>query len=400
MDTAYFVNDTGNAAELLIKGGLVAVPTETVYGLACNGLDPEAVKKVYEVKGRPTVKPLSLMVESPADMELYCENVCSQAKALAERFWPGPLTIVLNSKDYIPDIVRAGGDTVGLRCPDSPITLKLLNEARIPFAAPSANPSGMESPKTAKKVMEYFDGQIEAVIDGGECCLGKESTIIDMSATPYRILRQGALSEPDIKDVLVNNLKIIGITGGSGCGKTSALAVLKDMDALILDCDEIYHELLLSDEEMLQTIRHRFPSAFEGEVFNRKKLGNIVFNDRKALLELNEITHKYVRLEIIRRLREYAFNGGKTAAIDAIELISSKLGEICDIRIAVSADRNLRIERIMARDGISREYAESRIDAQHSDDYFKKGCDAVIYNNGSVEEFKNKFSDIIKEVTG
>ena len=162
----------------------MAVPTETVYGLAGNGLDPEAVERIYEVKGRPSVKPLSLMVPGPQAMDVYCEDVPQAARALAEKFWPGPLTIIMKAKSHIPPIVLAGGDTVGLRCPEHKMTLELLRLARLPFAAPSANPSGSESPKTAEKVYEYFNGQIEGIIDGGPCGLGLESTIIDMSRDP------------------------------------------------------------------------------------------------------------------------------------------------------------------------------------------------------------------------
>ena len=158
METKLFINETGSCADIIKNGGLVAVPTETVYGLAGNGLSREAIEKIYKVKGRPAVKPLSLMVSSPEDMEKYCVNVSSEAKLLAEKFWPGPLTIVLEAAPIVPDIVRAGGKTVGLRCPDSPLTLQLLADSALPFAAPSANPSGQESPKNAAKVMEYFSG--------------------------------------------------------------------------------------------------------------------------------------------------------------------------------------------------------------------------------------------------
>jgi len=224
MNTEVFKRKTGNAPEILKAGGLVAVPTETVYGLACNGLDQAAVEKVYEVKGRPPVKPLSLMVSGPDSMKKYCDPVPPRAEKLARRFWPGPLTIILNAKeDVVPEMVRAGGHTVGLRCPDSKYTLQALKEAGIPFAAPSANPSGEPSPKNAKEVLAYFDGKIDAVIDGGECALGQESTIISMNAEPYKILRQGALSYELIADELVSSMLVIGVTGPSGSGKTSAL---------------------------------------------------------------------------------------------------------------------------------------------------------------------------------
>ena len=209
------------AAALLLAGELAAVPTETVYGLAGSGLDRAAVEKIYAVKGRPQVKPLSLMVPDAEAMERYCVAVPPQAKLLASRFWPGPLTLVLRAGECVPAIVRAGGETVGLRCPDHPLTLELLRLAGVPFAAPSANPSGEDSPKTAEQVRAYFDGKIAAIVDGGPCGLGRESTILDMSALPFRVLRAGALSAEDVADALVDGMQIVGVTGGTGSGKTT-----------------------------------------------------------------------------------------------------------------------------------------------------------------------------------
>ena len=254
MNTRVFSGDVSGAAELIAAGGLVAVPTETVYGLAGDGTDVQAVERIYEVKGRPEVKPLSLMVPGQEAMERYCEDVPPQAKLLAERFWPGPLTIILKSRPLVPDIVRAGGETVGLRCPDHPDTLALLRACGVPLAAPSANPSGAPSPKTAQDVLGYFDGQIEGVIDGGECGLGRESTIISLAQRPFRILRQGALPAVDIEDALADGMKIIGLTGGSGTGKTTALEVLRGLGALCIDCDELYHELTRSSAELREAL--------------------------------------------------------------------------------------------------------------------------------------------------
>ena len=195
MKTQRITTDIAQAADAIRAGQLVAVPTETVYGLAGNGLDPKAVAQIYEVKGRPSVKPLSLMVHDASAMARYCDPVPQAAHTLAEAFWPGPLTIVLRAKACVPEIVRAGGQTVGLRCPDHPATLALIEAAQLPLAAPSANPSGAPSPKTADDVLAYFDGQIAAVIDGGPCGIGRESTLVDLSCTPYRILRAAAVPD-------------------------------------------------------------------------------------------------------------------------------------------------------------------------------------------------------------
>ncbi len=398
MNTKRFISCTDELVGIMRGGGLVAVPTETVYGLAGNGLDEKAVAEIYEVKGRPEVKPLSLMVHDAASMERYCESVPPQAYTLAKKFWPGPLTIVMKAKPCVPEIVRAGGETVGLRCPDHPLTLELLEKSGVPFAAPSANPSGEPSPKNADSVLKYFDGKIDAVLDGGECGIGCESTLIDLSRTPYRILRQGALPADEIADAFVDSMKIIGITGGTGCGKTTALNELERRGALLIDCDAVYHRMLETDRPMLDEIEKYFPGAVIDGKFDRKALGAVVFTDEEALRDLNIITHRHINLEIRRILREHAMNGGTLAAIDAIELFSSGLAKRCTATIGVIADREVRIDRIMRRDGISREYAMMRVNAQRPNEYFIQKCSHVLENNGSQEEFIEKCRKTFEEV--
>lgn len=398
MNTKRYISCTDELVGIMRGGGLIAVPTETVYGLAGNGLDEKAVAEIYEVKGRPEVKPLSLMVHDAASMERYCENVPPQAYTLAKKFWPGPLTIVMKAKPCVPEIVRAGGETVGLRCPDHPLTLELLEKSGVPFAAPSANPSGEPSPKNADSVLKYFDGKIYAVLDGGECGIGCESTLIDLSRTPYRILRQGALPAEEIADALVDSMKIIGITGGTGCGKTTALNELERRGALLIDCDAVYHRMLETDRPMLDEIEKYFPGAVIDGKLDRKALGAVVFTDEEALRDLNIITHRHINLEIRRILREHAMNGGTLAAIDAIELFSSGLAKRCTATIGVIADREVRIDRIMRRDGISREYAMMRVNAQRPNEYFIQKCSHVLENNGSQEEFIEKCRKTFEEV--
>lgn len=398
MNTKRYISCTDELVGIMRGGGLIAVPTETVYGLAGNGLDEKAVAEIYEVKGRPEVKPLSLMVHDAASMERYCENVPPQAYTLAKKFWPGPLTIVMKAKHCVPEIVRAGGETVGLRCPDHPLTLELLEKSGVPFAAPSANPSGEPSPKNADSVLKYFDGKIDAVLDGGECGIGCESTLIDLSRTPYRILRQGALPADEIADALVDGMKIIGITGGTGCGKTTALNELERRGALLIDCDAVYHRMLETDRPMLDEIEKYFPGAVIDGKLDRKALGAVVFTDEEALRDLNIITHRHINLEIRRILREHAMNGGTLAAIDAIELFSSGLAKRCTATIGVIADREVRIDRIMRRDGISREYAMMRVNAQRPNEYFIQKCSHVLENNGSQEEFIEKCRKTFEEV--
>ena len=184
---------------------------------------------------------------------------------------------------------------------------------------------------------------------------------------------------------------ILGITGGTGCGKTTLLHVIRDYGGLVLDCDEIYHRLLESDEQMLSALRGRFPGAFLDGHFVRRELGKIVFADSAALADLNAITHAAVRQEVEHRLEEKP----KLAAIDAIGLFESGLDRLCDLTVAVTAPRKIRIQRLMQRDGISAAYAESRVNAQHDDLWFRSHCDYALENAGTQEEFHQKCIDFL-----
>ena len=387
MKTLIYNEVNTDMIDILKNGGLVGVPTETVYGLAANALNEEAVRNIYEVKGRPEVKPLSVMVSGKEEMERYCVKIPAAAYTLAESFWPGPLTIILKSRDVIPSLVRAGGETVGLRCPDHPLTLELLKCSRLPLAAPSANPSGEKSPQTASEVLRYFDGKIEGILDGGECSVGVESTIIDLSHAPYRILRQGALGEEEIQNSLRGDLKVIGITGGSGCGKTTALYLLKEQGAEIIDCDALYHEMLNNDEEMIRDLETAFPKAVNGGHVDRRILASIVFHDPDALARLNEITHSHIRDQVQKILNQCVMDGKTMAAVDAIALIESGLAMECDTVLGVLSSRENRLNRIMKRDNISQQAAEDRLNAQQSDEFFINNCDKVIYNDSTEQQF-------------
>lgn len=521
MNTRYFtITDparesaaVGQAAEILRRGGLLAIPTETVYGLGADGLNEDAVRHIFEAKGRPQDNPLILHIPDAGWLARYCKNVPETAYRLAERFWPGPLTMILSKADCVPLVTTAGLDTVGMRCPDHAVTRAIIAAAGVPVAAPSANTSGRPSCTSAVHVREDMDGRIDGVVDGGACRVGVESTIIDLTCTPPRLLRPGGLPLEDLREVLGevavdkavtqpmaagekprapgmkyrhyapkapvtvvtgaprasarrllaslgerdgvicfdefaplfagqivhrlgasgdklaqsqrvfdalrtfdetqvpaiwaqcpdsaglgfavgNRLKkaagfhtesadegvlVLGITGGTGAGKTTLLRALERHGALVLDCDAVYHEMLRSDAPL----RADLTAAF-GEVFapdgglDRQKLGKIVFGDDAALARLDGIIFRHLPRALARRMEA---SGARLIALDAIKLIESGLGTLCDVTVAVTAPEEVRVRRIMARDGISEDYARARVRAQRSEEDFRADCGAVFENN-------------------
>ena len=190
------------AAEIIKNGGLVAIPTETVYGLGANGLDEAAVAKIFEAKGRPQDNPLILHLSCAEEMDRYCHHVPQMAYRLAEKYWPGPLTIVLPARECVPKRTTGGLDTVAVRCPDNDVTREIIRLAGVPLAAPSANISGKPSTTTAQHVLHDHDGRIAAVVDGGPCRVGVESTIVDLTGDRPRLLRPGGVTPEELTDVL------------------------------------------------------------------------------------------------------------------------------------------------------------------------------------------------------
>ena len=187
---------------------------------------------------------------------------------------------------------------------------------------------------------------------------------------------------------------IIGITGPSGAGKTTLLDLIRSKGGLILDCDKIYHQLLRTDTAMLAALENRFPGAFRAGSLDRKALGAIVFSDPEALRELNAITHSAVKREVLRQLEHRP----ALAAIDAIALFEGGLGELCDVTVAVTAPEEIRIRRLMARDGISEAYARSRVAAQHEEDWFRQRCQRVLSNDADLDAFATKCLAFLSDI--
>ena len=429
--------------------------------------------------------------------------------------------MILKRQPLVPDVTTAGLDTVAVRCPNHPVTLSIIREAGVPIAAPSANTSGRPSCTTAQDVLEDMQDRIEGIVDGGPCAVGVESTVLDLTCEPPRLLRPGGLPVENIErlighvdvdravtsllgkdekpaapgmkyrhyapkapvtvvtgapsasareisrrmgptsgiicfdeytqlypkqvvhplgpcgDKLVqaqrlfdalrtfdntevteifaqcpdnrglglaigNRLKkaagfhiveadsqriILGFTGGTGAGKSSALRALQTMGGRVIDCDEVYHQMLRLSQEFQNAINAKFPGVFNaaGEL-NRQKLGQEVFAKKDRLDQLNAIVFSFLIPELERRI-EAAGDG--LYAIDAINLLESGLDRLCDCTIAVTAPTELRVRRIMDRDGISEQYARLRISAQKTDDYYRGKCDYELNNaSESPEEFQ------------
>ncbi len=206
MKTLLFNSATQEAidtcADIIKNGGIVGIPTETVYGLAANALDGAAVAKIFVAKGRPQDNPLIVHIAEFDELRPLVSDIPRAALELAAAFWPGPLTMVLPKSGIVPDEVTAGLDTVAVRMPSHPVAHELIKRAGVPLAAPSANSSGLPSPTSAKHVLDDMDGKIDALLDGGDCSVGVESTVITLAADTPRVLRPGGISPDMIKNVL------------------------------------------------------------------------------------------------------------------------------------------------------------------------------------------------------
>ena len=503
-------NAVRDAAAILRRGGLLGIPTETVYGLGAAALNEDAVSRIFLAKGRPQDNPLIIHVPDASWLERYCRDVPPAAYRLAERFWPGPLTMILPRRDIVPLQTTGGLETVGVRCPNHPVTLAIIDAAGVPIAAPSGPTSGRPSP----------------------CTVGVESTIIDLTVTPPRLLRPGGLPLESLRQVLgevavdkavtgllaagerprapgmkyrhyaphapvtvvtgepersarriqgllsdtagvicfdeyaplfpghiihklgpaadksaqarhvfdalrtfdgtdvteifaqcpddgglglavANRLKkaagfhlidadrplIVGLTGGTGAGKTSALAALEDLGGTVLDCDAVYHQMLRTDPALREAITAAFGPVFcpDGSL-DRQKLGTLVFSDHAALDRLNAIVYEYLPPELLRRAQGHTLVG-----LDAISLMESGLGRLCACTVAVLAPAEDRVRRIMARDGISEDYARLRISAQQPDAFYRERCSHILENNCATpaqfrEQARIFFRSMLREI--
>ncbi|MBE6907907.1 MAG: threonylcarbamoyl-AMP synthase [Ruminococcaceae bacterium] len=190
------------AARLLAAGHLVAIPTETVYGLAANALDPKAASAIYAAKGRPSDNPLIVHVSDIREIPPLVKRVPEELYRLAEKFWPGPMTVIMEKSDLVPYETSGGLDTVAIRMPSHPVARELIRRSGVPLAAPSANLSGSPSPTCAQHCMDDLTGRVEAIVDGGSCEVGVESTVLTLCTTPPTVLRPGAVTLEMLREVL------------------------------------------------------------------------------------------------------------------------------------------------------------------------------------------------------
>ena len=211
METRFFgttEEDIQQAAEIIKEGGLVAFPTETVYGLGADALNPEAVGKVYAAKGRPSDNPMIVHISSKNDLSRLTFEITDDIRKLMDAFWPGPLTMVVPAAPVVPRVTTGGLDTVAVRMPSDPVAAALITSSETPIAAPSANLSGRPSPTSARHVIDDLDGRIDAIIQGGDCQVGIESTVVDMTGAVPAVLRPGIITAERLSQALGKTVEI------------------------------------------------------------------------------------------------------------------------------------------------------------------------------------------------
>ena len=508
--------DIEKAGEILRQGGLVAIPTETVYGLAANALDGEAVKKIYQAKGRPSDNPLIVHISDVSQLPPLVKEVPEAARKLAAVFWPGPLTIILEKSSRIPDQTSGGLDTVAVRCPYHPTARAVIDAAGVPLAAPSANLSGKPSPTTFRHVQEDLTGRVDALLDGGDCTVGVESTVITLVTDVPRILRPGGVTLAQLEHVLgqvevdpavihqmeqgqkasspgmkykhyspvadvvildasqedylqyvnqrgdgwalcfeedvpllqvpsmpygsryddnsqahrlfqalhqldesgaqkayariprkrgvglavynrliraaafqvINPRKrhIVGLTGPTGAGKSTVAEFLRSHGCYIVDCDKATRSAQVYDGPCLAELSTAFGSEIlQGGVLNRAELAKRAFSSDEARARLGEITFP----RILRRVRELIQageeQGYRVLVLDAPTLFESGLDSACSRILVVDAPKEERLARVLRRDGITKEAALRRLEAQPTSDFYTSRGDWVVENPSGAQ---------------
>lgn len=516
------------SAEILKRGGLAAIPTETVYGLAANALDPEAIRSIFRAKGRPQDNPLIVHVSSIEEIVPLVEKIDERLYALAERFWPGPLTVIMKKSSAVPDEVTAGLDTVAIRMPSHPFAAELIRLSGVPFAAPSANASGKPSPTCAAHVAEDMNGKIDAIVDGGECEVGVESTVITLVTEPPTLLRPGGVTPAELEQVLgeisishavyeklnegekvqspgmkykhyspsaevtiikgsfesyekflkaqndevcavcfegegkhfskaieygiENNsetqahrifdalrevdamgcgrafvrcpastgvglavynrllrsaafrvidlditIPVIGLTGQTGAGKTYFGSKLSDAGYFMIDTDILARKAVESRAVIDSLSRIFGADIVKDGVLDRRELARRAFASEEKTALLNSVTHPEITRLTVEKIHEAQAAGAKAAVIDAPLLFECPLAVLCDFTVCVTAPEDERLQRIILRDGLSREDALLRISAQKSEENYAEKSDIII-RNGKNDDMEAQLSEVEKKL--
>lgn len=520
------------AARLLRDGQLVAVPTETVYGLAADALNPKAVASIFAAKERPMDNPLIVHIADVADWDPLVKEIPDNARRLAEAYWPGPLTIILPAADHIPNEVRGGLSTVAVRFPADPVAQAVILHSGCPLAAPSANRSGSPSPTNAVRVMEDMQGRIAAVLDGGDSAVGVESTVISLCGDKPRLLRPGGITPEMLEEILgpieideavthalkpgataaspgmkykhyapraqvrlikgtaaayidyvnahaadgvaalcfdedaahlsvpcvpyghrddpleqahrlfdalrqldelgaqtvyaacprpqgvglavynrliraaafdiINTIRVIGLTGPTGAGKSLVADTLRAAGLPIVDADRVARQITEPHTDCLKDLC----AAFGDEILqddgslNRKELARRAFATPETTEQLNRITHPAIMAAIKQQLEDLTDEGHPLAVLDAPLLYEAGADALCDRILTVTAPAELRLARIMARDGLDREAAMMRMNAQPSDDFYIRDGVTVLTNDAAPEALIEQARAIVADEKG
>ncbi|KIR02340.1 YrdC/Sua5 family protein, required for threonylcarbamoyladenosine (t(6)A) formation in tRNA [Lachnospiraceae bacterium TWA4] len=293
-------SDFKEAAKIIRSGGLVAFPTETVYGLGGNALDPMAAKKIYEAKGRPSDNPLIAHISSLEQLTPLVKTITPLAKSLMDKFWPGPMTLIFNKSELVPLETTGGLQTVAVRMPNHPVALKLIQEANVPIAAPSANLSGKPSPTKASHVIEDLSGRIDMILDGGDTDIGIESTIIDVTSDEPVILRPGFITSNQIGQMKEDSSvpedrrpKAPGMKYKHYAPKAS-LVVIKGKK------EDVLAELLKHQDEGIictDETRSYYSGNYVKSIGSRKDVKSVAHNLYRVLREFDETPVKMIYSE-------------------------------------------------------------------------------------------------------
>ena len=514
------------AAEILRGGGIVAIPTETVYGLAASAYDDEAIRKVFVAKGRPQDNPLIVHIADISQINDIVSEFSEKAEILAQRFWPGPLTIVLPRTDRVAESVAAGLGTVAVRMPSNEVARDIIRESGFPLAAPSANLSGSPSPTTADHVIDDLDGRIDAVVVSGHSDVGVESTVVSLAVTPPKLLRPGKVTAEQLMEVLpdlvvdravlsqlekgekaaspgmmykhdspktevmlveaesgefsnfVNSKDdcaaicftedakrincptllmgnsdneeeqarrvfellrksdtlgvktvyvhapkkmgvglaiynrliraagfkvikpkfIIGLTGPTGSGKSTACKAAEELGFYVINCDKTARKAT-DDKKCLDELSVAFGKDIVGKdgMLDRKALAQKAFISEEKTELLNKTIFPFITKLIEDEIENCGYN---KILLDAPTLYESGIDSICSAVITVTADENVRLERILKRDGISVADARLRINAGKNDDFYKARTPHIICNNGDENQLLSEFTQILNSIGG